>query len=245
MSSSLLLEVDSKYYPDQSSNDLTVYLDEEMFDVKGVKITQFCVSCSFYNISEDLKNNKFKIFEYGKWKNIIIPDGSYNLRNFTHAFYEQIQKITGLRKRVLTITFDEEIGKIKIKFEEGYQLRLFENNVLGFDVGKGKNIEIPKLGETEAVGDKLVNFRMFEYFCVHSNITNSVLVNGVKSDLLLKTFVKNCVMGDKICYTFENSVMVRCDDRFNKIKLWITDENNKPIDFKDGTVQYELAFNMN
>ena len=243
-----VLVIDSKDYPDQKANDLTVVLDEEYSGVKGVKITQFCVPCTFYNISEELKNNKFKLNHIkqnriSKWSNLVMPDGLYDLRSFLREFYEQVEKITGSRRRSVLIRLNETTGKATLTFDEGYELRLYENNIFGFDVVDsllGKAAEIPKSGEKVAIGDRPFNLRPFEYFCVHSNITNSVLVNGNKSDILLKSFIKNCEYGDRICYEFDNIPMVNSDDRFNKIRLWITDEHNKPIDLKNGSVQYEL-----
>ena len=242
------LLIDSKDYPDQKANDLTVVLDEEFSGVKGVKITQFCVPCTFYNITEEFKNNKFKLYDKAKWKNLVIPDGLYDLRSFVKVFYEQVAEITGSRRRSVLIHVDDTTGKSIIKFEKGYKLRLYEHNVLGFDVVdslQGKAAEIPKTGENDAISENPANFRPFEYFCVHSNITNSVLVNGNKSDILLKTFVKNCEYGDRKCYEFDNFTMVHSDERFNKLRLWITDEHNKPIYLKNGSVQYELILSIN
>ena len=239
-----ILVIDSKDYPEQKANDLTVVFDEEFSGVKGVKITHLGIPCTFYNISEELKNNKFKLYDKTKWKNLIIPDGFYDLRSFLRAFYIKAEEITGSRKRVVLVQLDDTTGKTRITFDEGYRLRLYEHNIFGFDVVdslQGKTAEIPKSGEKDVVSDKPIRFKPFEYFCVHSNITNSVLFNGKKSDLLLKTFVKKCDFGDRIRYNVDSGAGIQCDDKFNKINLWITDEYNKLINFNDGTIQYELV----
>jgi hypothetical protein len=37
----------------------------------------------------------------------------------------------------------------------------------------------------------------------------------------------------------------RCDNKFNKLRIWITDENDKPIYFNGADIQNEISLFIN
>ena len=71
---------------------------------------------------------------------------------------------------------------------------------------------------------------------------NTVLYNGKRSDLLVRLPVKECDFGELNQYYLTGLRDRKCSDKFNKIRLWVTDEHNKPINFNGGDIQYELLF---
>jgi hypothetical protein len=55
------LIIDSKHYPDQNANYLTIYLDEELRNVESMKLIYAGIPCSFYNITSEIGINEFGI----------------------------------------------------------------------------------------------------------------------------------------------------------------------------------------
>ena len=160
----------------------------------------------------------------------------------------------------LEFRFDvkESTGKIEITFRKRsgktYKLGVTENNadLLGFNVPKNARIDLPRSITKDrkidivnpTIGDKSINFKPFKYFCIHCDITDNskILMNGKKSSILARVPVKKCDFGEMITYYLTGLRDRKCDQSFNKIKLWITDEKDNPINFNDTDIQYELLF---
>ena len=256
-----LLMIDSKNYPDQNTNDLTVYLDKELRNVAGLRIIYAGIPCTFYNISRELGNNYFAIDDDSGYKYLTVPDGFYDVASFNKEFSNQMDKM-GYGKYGISFDVQESTGKIEITFRKRigktFKLAVSGNNaeLLGFTVPKGRRIELPRttvrkhndrnktVVENPAIGDVPINFKPFESFHIHCDLidTEDVLYNGKKSDILVRVPVKKCDFGEMITYYLTGLRDRKCDQSFNKIRLWITDETDNPIDFKGANIQYELLF---
>ena len=255
-----ILMIDSRSYPGQNPNDLTIQLNEEIDNVHGMRIIFVGIPCSFYNISQDLGNNILIINDGTTWKYLNIPDGFYDLRSFDNQVGVQLKKM-GLYPRAFKFDLDETTGKILITFRKSqnktYKLsiRSYNKDLFGFDIPPYTGLEIPRrmrdpknpskiINESVSVGDKPANFKPFEYFQVHCDLidTEQVLYNGERSDILARIPLKECSFGELITYYLTGLRDRKCKKRFRKFRLWITDENNKPINFNGDNVQYELLF---
>ena len=111
------LMVDSKWYPDQNPNDLTIQLDEEINNVHGVRIIYAGIPCSFYNISQEIGNNNILIHDGKKWSYLNLPDGFYDIRSFDRQVGAQLKRM-GLFPRAFRFDLDETTGKIVISFRK-------------------------------------------------------------------------------------------------------------------------------
>ena len=244
--------IDSKDYSHQDANEFTVQLDREFRNVSALRITYAGIPCTFYNISRKLGNNYFAVSDgVSAYKYLTLPDGFYDIESFSRAFQKGYENLNFGR---YGISFDvqESTGKMLINFRKRSgrtpSLAVTDNNaeLLGFNVSKGSRITLPRTvgGKTEnpALSDKPINFKPFEYFLVHCDIIDdsSVLYNGKRSSVLARFPVKKCDFGEITTYNLSGSRGRRCDQSFNKIRLWITDEDNNPIDFNGANIQYEL-----
>jgi hypothetical protein len=110
------LIIDSKHYPEQNANDLTIYLDDESENVRGLQLIYAGIPCTFYNITSDIGNNKFGI--EGKlvtWKYLTVPDRLYDLKSFSREFPVQLADM-GLNRHSIRFSLQETAGKILIHF---------------------------------------------------------------------------------------------------------------------------------
>jgi hypothetical protein len=71
------------------------------------------------------------------------------------------------------------------------------------------------------------------------------LYNGKRSDLLSVLPIKESDFGELIQYNLTDVKSKKCDKRFNKLRIWVTDENDNPIDFNGANIQYGILFKLN
>ena len=263
-----ILMIDSRSYSGQRSdqrigqnpNDLTVYLDEEMDSVEGMRIIFLGIPCTFYNIAHELGNNNLLIHDGSSWRYIRISDGWYDMRTFNREVATQMRKL-GLDPRGLRFDLHVTTGKMAISFlkltkrgrKYTYKLSItkYNKDLFGFDEGS----ELPRrmrdptnpskiIHEEISIGQRPANFKPFEYYHIHCDLidTGSVSYNGKRSDLLVRIPVKECTFGELSIQYLTGLRDRKCTKKFNKLRLWITDENDKPINFNGGNIQYELLF---
>jgi hypothetical protein len=130
----------------------------------------------------------------------------------------------GLNRHSITFYLQETTGKILIHFQKRgntiYKLTLgnYNNDLLGFNSSSGIHIILPKKDENPAVGNKPINFKPFEYFHIHCDliiiISDNVLYNGKRSDILASLPIKECDFGELIQYNLTDSKSKNCDKKF-------------------------------
>jgi len=258
-----ILIIDSKHFTEQDANDLTINFDEYLDNVKSIRITFAGIPCTFYNISDKLNNNNLLFHDGTKWGYLNFPDGYYDLETYSKQLSSQL-KINGHNPKAITISLDESTGKIIFSFKKGEQqykvsIRSYNANLLGFKIiGSDGSVELPRYArdpndrtqvilEQISLGDKPINFRPFEYFHIHCDLINTenVLYNGKRSDLLSRVLIKACDFGETISYNLGGLRERSCFKRFNKMRIWITNENNESIDYNGADIQYEFLFYIN
>ena len=250
--------INSKYFSGQNANDLTVDFDEPFQGVKSMELKYIGIPQTFYNISDKIKNNTFLAHNgigpassQAEW--LTIPDGFYDFSSFRREFGAQLNKIQGLSRHSIRFDIQEPTGKIIMHFQTtrgSYSPSLFvtkqNDDLLGIKRGRPGSLQIPQSkDETTVIGDKPVNFKPFEYFFIHCDLIdkNDVFFNEGKSDILASLPIKDSDFG--AINQYSKTGVRKCIENFNRIKLWITDENNKLIDLNYGNVQYEILFNLN
>jgi len=248
------LVLDSRWLAGQDPNDLTVRLKEEISGVEGMRIIFAGIPCTFYNISQDLGNNNILIHDSTAWKYVNMPDGFYDIKTFAKQFSTQLKKM-GLPPRAINFDLDETTGKIAISYrrQKGNTFKLsvrsYNNDLLGFDIPPNTGLELPRRSrggsyEDVSIGDRPANFKPFEYFHIHCDLVNTddILYNGERSNLLVRIPVKECTFGDLLPYYLTGLRDRKCTEKFNKIRIWVTDEHSRPINFNGADIQYELLF---
>jgi hypothetical protein len=177
-----LLIIDSKHYPEQNANDLTIYLDDELENVRGLQLIYAGIPCTFYNVTSDIGNNKFWIEDkVVAWRYLTVPDRLYDLRSFNSEFSGQLAEM-GLNRYSIRFSLQETAGKILIHFQKRGEithrmtLGNYSNELLGFDLPGGVHIILPRNNVNPAVGDKAINFRPFEYLSIFTSTVISLIV---------------------------------------------------------------------
>ena len=247
-----VLVIDSSKYQDQATNNLVIYLDEPIENVEGIRVIYAAFPCTFYNISMAYKNSVFLIHNGTAYKHVVVPDGFYDLKSFNKEFQKQMENIDATAKNAITFDVQESNGKILISFRKNQNklIKLFvtkdTSGMFGFNLREGESLELPRAQrgnrlENPAVGDKCANFKPFEYFVVHCNLTDDVLLNGKKSDIFFKVPVKKCNFGETSQHYLSGLRARDTQPSFHKFNLKITDENDNLINFNGEAVHYELS----
>jgi hypothetical protein len=91
------------------------------------------------------------------------------------------------------------------------------------------------------------SFKPFEYVHIHCDLIDSddVLYNGKRSDILALLPIKECDFGGLIQDNLTEAKSKKCDNKFSKLRIWISDENDNPIDFNGADIQYEISLFIN
>ena len=116
-------------------------------------------------------------------------------------------------------------NRIVFKIKTGYKLELLSEETMPLlgsskkDIDQNKNGEIvPRLGTAEVV-------------LVHCNLVKS---NYLQASKVLFTFVPNKQFGQLITITPHSLTMLKTTiAEFSFIKIWFTDENNRPLEIED------------
>jgi hypothetical protein len=57
--------------------------------------------------------------------------------------------------------------------------------------------------------------------------------------------IKESDFGELIQYNLTDDKSKKCDYKFSKLRIWVTDENDNLIDFNGINIQYEIEFFKN
>ena len=218
------LIVNSKHYKDQNCNNLQAQFTEEFTNVTSVKLKSFTITGTFYNISEALGNNKFGFMAtidhvvYERW-DLEIQDGFYDLKTYYEMIISIIAKAVkkpDYRPFKFMVLNHKGIVDI-VRQDSSFVLGLYENPL-------GYRPESPALENT-------INFKPFEFFVIHCDIIdkNKSLNNLSKSEILCSVPVKKFDFGELLYYEFSGPTSKKCKDKFQEIRLRVTDEYDRPI----------------
>jgi hypothetical protein len=254
MSVETILMIESKWCTGQDANNLTINLNEELRNVESIQILYAGIPCTWYNVSEKIGNNSLKVYEANVPKYINFPDGHYDLETFDKQFATQM-KINGLPPKAIKFDMDQATGKIYVIFRKqkgkifSINIGGYNNELLGFNLVK-YGVELPRrirdpnnsgqvIREDISIGCKPINLKPFEYFHIHCDIVDGEhnLYNCCKSSLLARLPIKKCDFGGILTY-YPTLRGKQCVSSFNKLRIWITDEENTPIDFNGANVQF-------
>lgn len=260
MKTHTVINIDSKDYPDQTSSDLTLNLNTEIKDACSISLTFAAIPCTFYNISEARENNVIVVRGFSP-KTITMPDGLYDLETFTKTFADKLKE-NSLSRSAVRFYVEEPTGKAVLKMlkrrnDEYYQIYFKgkSNELFGLKPEWPYPLNEEKTTKEIIVSEKSINFRPINHFVFHCDIIDStnVLSNSEtsgktsssgmtsSSDVLAIKPIKEANFGDLIAYSFDKLISIPCKPRFNKIKIYLTDENGDIIDLHGFNVQYQLV----
>ncbi|WP_375666009.1 hypothetical protein, partial [Bartonella sp. CL41QHWL] len=169
------------------------------------------------------------------------------LQSFSRVFADKLKEKRMSRGGV-RFDVEEPTGKAILKFlkrknEEHYQIYFIGKSNELFGMKSEWPYPLDNKSEDEIVSEKPINFRPINHFVFHCDIieSTSVLSNGEASDVLTTRPIKEANFGDLIAYSFNKPIALPCKPRFNKINIYLTDENGEIIDLNGYDVQYQLV----
>ena len=193
---------------------------------KNLGLVNLSIYYTWKNIKSEYNNNKFKI-SAPTWNDTFdLPDGSYSISDIQDYFEFIIKKHETLTENPPVQIYPNKIkNRIVFKIKTGYKLELLSLETMKLlgstkkDVDKDKNgEEVPKLESVEVV-------------LVHCNLVNNSYQQASKVSF---TFVPTKQFGQLITISPHSLTMLTTAiSEFPLIQLWLTDQNNRPLEIED------------
>ena len=192
---------------------------------KNIAFANLSIYYTCKNVKSDYNNNKFKI-SAPTWNDTFdVPDGSYSIAALQNYFEYIIRKHETITNVSPVLIYVNEINnRIVFKIKSGYKLELLlkeTKKLLGSsadNIDGDKNSElVPKLESVDLV-------------LVHCNLVNN---SYQQSSKVLFTFVPNKKYGQLITVSSHSLIMLKTvNTEFSFIKIWFTDEDNRPLEIE-------------
>ena len=188
---------------------------------------------SFPNITED--NNKLKVFLNGKWHEIIIPVGCYELTDIATELERQVVEKGG-RKGSVVLTPNLNTFRCIMTLSVGVSVDMKGDNsirqVLGFD----EKIYSAKRN----VSEHTVKIMRVNSILVHSNLIGSSYLNGSQQPIIF-AFFPAALPGEKIIEKPNTLIYLPVElDVIPHIAAWLTDQDNIPLDLQGEKLTLKL-----
>jgi hypothetical protein len=197
------------------------------------------VSLETYNsvANVDSGNNNFEFAVDGNWQSITIPVGAYEILDIASYLTEALANLGQVDVLEITPNLNTLKTLLKIKkpnisvsFKGDNSLR----DLLGFESKIYEYNERPH----EAVN--IVNILKVNSIFVHCDVIGGSYVNGQSSPVLFNFFA-NVSPGYKIVETPHNLIYLPVTTHvIREIRIWLTDQDDRPLDLRGETVTVRL-----
>ena len=162
-----------------------------------------------------------------KWnEEFQLPDGSYSVSDIQDYFdcilktYREIVDNPSIK-----IYVNKTENRVTFKIKRGYYLEFLTPETMKL-LGSTE-IKITKDKNAENVP----HLEVFELVLIHCNIVNN---NYQQNSRILYTFVPNKPFGSLLEISPPNHIFLKIfNSEFQEIKLWFTDQNNRPLEVED------------
>lgn len=202
-----------------------------------IALTQCTLWYSWHNISDKFKNNTFE-FRKNKdepWLNVVIPNGMYNEECFNYFLSHYFN--ASRENCPITVSSNPATMRFVILLKDNYEFKF--NSDLSIILGFENDV---KLSDKINEGTKVPNItRNVDKIQVHCSLVDSSIVNGARSDVIW-TFAPNTEPG---CLIVEipkerQYLLINRKEFINSLKMTITDQLGRLIDFNGENVGYVL-----
>ena len=261
------------------NNEEEIILNEPLTNVKEIKLKTIQIHNSFFNVSEELKNNRVN-FTFIKDRrrqdiSISLPDGFYeisDLETYLNNFLQDSKIPEYARSKIkVKFKYNKITNTVTIYLEKSNQNQRLERrtegssnqnqsnqrldfefritcnafSLLGFILDQINYMHIDTKGITSQYGVKLQPF--INYF-IHCNLVENTKYKGGLD--------RDCTQSDILCIlpidkskrwwetvTYQNIDCILKPNKkevINSIKIYVTDEDGKYINFNGYPILYEL-----
>ena len=193
---------------------------------KTVALSNLSIYYTWKNIKSLYNNNKFKISAPTWSEEFNLPDGSYSIPDI-QDYFEYILKKHGenVDNPSIIIYVNKIENRFTFKSKNGYYLELLTPETMKL-LGSAEN-KITKDKNSENVP----HLKVVELVLVHCNLVNN---NYQQHSRMLYTFVPNKTFGSLLEISPPNHVFLKTfNSEFREIKIWFTDQINKPLEVED------------
>ena len=181
---------------------------------------------SFPNI--DTYNNKLKVFLKGKWENITIPTGCYELKAINAEVQRQIVELKG-NKDDVSLTPNLNTFKCLMSLGKGIKVDLTMDDSIRSVLGFEKNI----YSKPRNLSEHIVNIMRTNTIFVHTNQISSSYLNGEEESIIYSYF-PDVSPGEKIVEQPYNLIYLPLVNNYiDQMSCWITDQNNVLLNLQD------------
>jgi len=188
---------------------------------------------SMRNIDSTFNNNTFEYYNGSSWNTVTIPGGTYGVEDI-NKYFEQVMKDNGDYTTnngedvfYASFTLNNNTQRIKITLTNSYQVRFTDGSDFRLLIGAD---DTTYNTTTQLTTQPDIN-RGINSFNVHTDVIKETYYNG-QSSTILYNFIPNVAPG----YITELSPkkLLRLglnQDEIRSMRIWFTDQQNRPISF--------------
>ena len=193
---------------------------------KNIALANLSIYYTCKNVKSKYNNSKLKISAPTWNDKFDLPDGPYSVSDIQDYFEYIIKKHETIADNPPVQIYVHKIkNRIVFKVKTGYKLELLSEEIVQLLGSSKKVIDKNKDGEI------VPRLETVEVVLVHCNLVNN---NYQQASKALFTFVPNKQFGQLIAITPHSSKLLKTTNvEFSFIKIWFTDQNNRPLEIED------------
>ena len=202
-----------------------------------VSLISFNCYNTYHNISSALNNNTIQYkLPLGSYTTITFPDGRYSV-NDLNLYVKSI--LTATNKDDFFLKINNAINRTYIITANGINIKF--NSDLYLALGFAQNQEIVINATTNGINtgqmERLITHLNINLDCINSNFSNSSSSHTIYSFIMdvMPGILKHIDINEKVF----SKVNTNC---LNSVRMWITDNLNRNVDFKGEPVSASLYF---
>lgn len=245
------ITLDSTNYDSFRSDDFTANLAGGGILLEGdweVALMSASLWYSFYNIADYLNNNTFRYSTDGggTWVDVVIPNGAYQIEQINEELHRQMfdngdYNNTDPNNPVYYVNFEPNFSTLRLRVEITDPLYQVDFTTGDFHILVGFDAII--VLATQEGSDVVDITRGVNSLMIRSNIVSGSWFNNITSDVLIQ-FIPNTLPGGSLFIQpyIPFYFPVGRSDRIQNIRMYITDNLQRPVNFNGEPVSYQLHF---
>ena len=231
----VLLNLNSRGFPNPHDFEINFNVPLEFSPDSKIALIGCNLWYSWHNISEKYKTNKLKYFDGKKWETIIFPEGNYDFEDIQDYINDHFKtEDSPIQIRANTVTL-----RTNILLNTGYKLDLTEKESGELYKMFGFKPEIIEKDKSESKFKADIT-REVDRILIHCSIVGGSYENSFESDVIY-SFVPNDSPGSILnIQPFHPIYLPLIEEIIRKIRMRITDQNDRPIDLNGQHIDYLL-----
>ena len=193
---------------------------------KNVALSNFSIYYTWKNMKSSYKNNKLKISAPTWSDEFELPDGTYSISHVQDYFEYILKKHSeSVDDPSVKIYINIIENRVTFKIKKGYFLEFLTPETMKLLRSTESKITKDKNGEN------VPHLEIVELVLIHCNIVNN---NYQQNSRILYTLVPNKPFGSLLEISPPNHIFLKTfNSEFQEIKVWFTDQNNRPLEVED------------